>query len=439
MENREFENENVQNVQNVQTEKTYQDPYQGQYQYHAAGAPGGMNAEMPRPRKSSEFGKLIKKSVAAGLVFGLVTSGVFFGVMKATGYDVESVGNAVMYQSEKVGSNAKQLSTASTISDIVDASMPSVVAITNTTQQEVPDFFFGTQTKEVPSAGSGIIIAEDEKYLYIATNNHVVDSSVDNKVTFSDNETVEATVKGTNASKDLAVVAVKLNDLKDSTKKTIKVATMGDSSKCKVGDPVIAIGNALGFGQSVTQGCVSALNRSVTVENITNTLMQTDAAINGGNSGGALLNAKGEVIGINSAKYSGEGVEGMGYAIPINDAKAIIESLISMEAVAEGEQGYLGIYPQDITEDIASVYNMPEGIYIRELVPGGAAAQAGLQSGDIITKIDNFEIHTTTDLQAQLKYYKAGSEVTITAQVKDGGKYTEKKFKVVLQRNSGNN
>ncbi|SFQ29948.1 serine protease Do [Lachnospiraceae bacterium XBB1006] len=435
--NNEFENGVT---QDMQYERPSQDLYQGQYQYHAAGMPNGMEQQAQTPRKKGNgFGKLLMKTVAVAVVFGLVSSAVFVGVMKATGYNVENVGSAVMYQSEKVASNATNLSTATNVSDIVSASMPSVVAITNTAQQEVQSFFFGTQTQEVACAGSGIIIAEDEKNIYIVTNNHVVESTVDNKVTFSDNETVPATVKGTNAGRDLAVVAVKLSDLKASTRKVIKVATMGDSDKCKVGDPVIAIGNALGYGQSVTQGCVSALNRSVTVENITNTLMQTDAAINQGNSGGALLNAKGEVIGINSAKYSGEGVEGMGYAIPINDAKAIVEALISRETVAEGEQGYLGIYPQDITSDIASVYNMPEGIYIRELVPGGAAAKAGLQSGDIITAIDKFDIHTTTELQAQLKYYKAGSEVTVTAKVKDGGKYTEKKFKVVLQRNSGNN
>ena len=292
-----------------------------------------------------------------------------------------------------------------------------------------------SSTSEATASGSGIIISEDG---YIVTNNHVVEGSIELKVTFADKETVKATVKGNDPGTDLAVITVKLSDMKKSTMEAIKVAVIGDSDKCKVGESVIAIGNALGYGQSVTTGVVSAMDRSVTVENISNTLMQTDAAINPGNSGGALLNSKGEVIGINSAKYSDTEVEGIGYAIPISDAQPIIEAIITRETVEESEKGYLGIYGSDITEDFSSVYNMPVGVYISELVRGGAAEKAGLVEGDIITSIEGFEVKTMTELQSQLQYYKAGKEVEIKAQVKEGGKYVEKTFKVKLQKNNEN-
>lgn len=408
-------------------------------EYYAAGTPYMQQEPPKKKRKLQGFPKTMVKVVAGALVFGLVSSGVFIGVVKLAGGEVSNTGAVVMYKDGSVESNVKQLSSATDVPSIVDASMPSIVAITNTSEQEVPSFFFGNQSQQVQSAGSGIIIGENDTYLYIVTNNHVVEGTVELKVTFSDNETVSATVKGTDSGKDLAVVTVKKSDLKDSTKKAIKIATMGDSKELKVGEEVIAIGNALGYGQSVTTGVVSALNRNVNVENVSTNAIQTNAAINPGNSGGALLNSKGEVIGINSAKMVSEDTEGIGYAIPISDAQPIVEALISREKVADGEKGALGIYPQDISEDIASVYNLPVGVYIQDLVPGGAAAKAGLVQGDIITAIDSFEVKTTADLQSQLQYYKAGTEVEVTVQVKDGGKYKEKKVKVTLQKNSSMN
>ena len=413
----------------------YQNGYQGNY-YHSAGN-GYQNQQPPKQKKQlTGFPKTLAKVVAAGLVFGLVSSAVFVGVTKVSGVNLGS-SSVVSYKSSEVSSNANKLSGAKDVSGIVEAAMPSIVAITNTAQTEVQSFF-GSQTQQVQSAGSGIIIGKDQENIYLVTNNHVVEGSIELKVTFADKETVKATVKGNDPGSDLAVITVKLSDMKKSTMEAIKVAVIGDSDKCKVGESVIAIGNALGYGQSVTTGVVSAMDRSVTVENISNTLMQTDAAINPGNSGGALLNSKGEVIGINSAKYSDTEVEGIGYAIPISDAQPIIEAIITRETVEESEKGYLGIYGSDITEDFSSVYNMPVGVYISELVRGGAAEKAGLVEGDIITSIEGFEVKTMTELQSQLQYYKAGKEVEIKAQVKEGGKYVEKTFKVKLQKNNEN-
>lgn len=416
----------------------YQNSY-NQYNesYHTAGqgATTYTQAKAPR-RKLTGFPKTLAKTVAVALVFGLVSSATFAGVVKYMGVDMSGISSVVSYKAPKIENTAEGMSTGSGISGIVDSVMPSIVAITNTAEAEVQSFF-GQQTQQYESAGSGIIIAQDDKYIYMVTNNHVVDGTIDLKVTFSDNETVAASVKGTDSATDLAVVMVKLSDMKESTRKTIKVAVMGDSKQCKVGDSVIAIGNALGYGQSVTTGVVSALERSVTVENTSNVLMQTDAAINPGNSGGALLNDKGEVIGINSAKYSDTEVEGMGYAIPISNAQPIVEAIISRNAVAEEERGYLGIYGSDLTKDIASVYNMPIGIYVSELVEGGAAQKAGLKHGDVITAIGEFEVSTLAELQSQLQYYRAGDKVEIKAQVLDNGTYVEKVFKVTLEKNRG--
>ncbi|MCR4956140.1 MAG: trypsin-like peptidase domain-containing protein [Lachnospiraceae bacterium] len=393
--------------------------------------------EMPKKKRFQlkGFQKTMAKVVAIALVFGLVSSGVFVGVLKVSGIEVGDGSSVITYKSDKISSTAADLEGAKDVSDIVDAAMPSIVAITNTAESEVPSFF-GSQTQQVESAGSGIIIGEDKTYIYVVTNNHVVEDSVALKVTFSDSESVDATIKGTNAGSDLAVVCVKKSDMKASTQKTIKVAVMGDSDSLKVGQSVIAIGNALGYGQTVTTGCVSAKDRSVTIDEMTSTLLQTDAAINPGNSGGALLNESGEVIGINSAKYSDTQVEGIGYAIPINDAQPIIEAIISRETVQEGEQGYLGVYGQDVTDDISSVYNMPKGVFVKQLVSSGAAQKAGIQAGDIIVGIDDYKITTMAELQSTLQYYKAGSTVTVKAKVKDGGEYVEKEFKVTLQKNT---
>lgn len=421
---------------NTNQQSANANPYQESY--HAAGTSGMSTTAKPARKRLKGFPKTLAKTVAVALVFGLVSSTVFAGVVKYLGVDISGASSVVSYKAEKIGNTAEGIATANGISEIVESVMPSIVAITNTAETEVQSFF-GHQTQQYESAGSGIIIAQDNQYIYMVTNNHVVEGTIDLKVSFCDNETVSAQVKGTDSGSDLAVVMVKLSDLKSSTRDIIKVAVIGDSKQCKVGDSVIAIGNALGYGQSVTTGVVSALDRSVTVENISNVLMQTDAAINPGNSGGALLNSKGEVIGINSAKYSDTDVEGIGYAIPIAIAQPIVEAIISRNAVAEAERGYIGIYGSDLTKDIASVYNMPVGIYVSQLVEGGAAEKAGIHHGDIITAIGQFEVSTLAELQSQLQYYRAGDEVEIKAQVLTDGAYVEKTFKVVLQKNTTNN
>ena len=324
------------------------------------------------------------------------------------------------------------------VSDIVDEVMPSIVAITNISETEYRSFWGGSQIYESTSAGSGIIVSSDEEYLYIATNNHVIDGAKTLTVTFANQATVSAEVKGTDPSIDLAVVKVELDSIESETMQTIKMATIGDSSGLRVGEASIAIGNALGYGQSVTMGVISALNREVTVSDsssgtgYTAELIQTDAAINPGNSGGALLNARGEVIGINSVKYSDTDVEGIGYAIPMNTAAPIIEELITKEKVAESDSSYLGIAGVDVTNDVANTYNMPTGVYVAQVLENTAAKKYGVLPGDIITRFDGKEITTMDSLTGTLEYYAAGSTVEITVMRANNGQYVEHVLEVVL-------
>lgn len=386
------------------------------------------------------------RCAALGLVFGLVAGGVFVGTgyvgTKALGISNDTSGkvSTKTVDSTKVTETSASASTAAAtdVSGIVDEVMPSIVAITNVSETQYRNFFGQVENYEDESAGSGIIISQDQEYLYIVTNNHVVSGATSLTVGFYDDEAVSAEVKGTDSSSDLAVVAVKLSDIPDETMDAIKVATIGDSASTKVGQSVVAIGNALGYGQSVTTGVISALDREVTLEDetagttITNSLIQTDAAINPGNSGGALLNLNGEVIGINSAKYSDTAVEGMGYAIPISQAQPIIDSLINNEAVDESDGGYLGIAGADIPEDVANTYDMPRGVYVTQVVEGSAAEKAGITKGDIITEFDGREITSMQNMQDVLKYYEAGSKIKLKVQVADGGSYQEKEIEVKL-------
>ena len=317
--------------------------------------------------------------------------------------------------------------------------MPSIVSITNMSIEEVQNFFGGVQEQQSESAGSGIIIGQNDSELLIVTNNHVVEGNDTLTVTFIDEESVEANVKGTDANKDLAVVAVKLDDIPDSTMDKIAVATMGDSTEIQVGEPAIAIGNALGYGQSVTTGIISATER--TMDGYDGTLLQTDAAINPGNSGGALLNANGEVIGINTAKVAADSVEGMGYAIPISDASETITSLMNQETktrVSEDEQGYIGIRSEaDVTSDLAEMYNMPTGVYVSEVIDGGAAQKAGIERGSIITAINGTSVNGMTALQEQLQYYRAGETVTLTvATAGNNGEYQNADVEVTLGKSA---
>lgn len=379
--------------------------------------------------------------ISMGLVFGLVACAAFQAgnivIDKVTGSDDREVRQTTTAS----GTQLKQTSSVVTsdVSDIAEAAMPSIVSITNMSIQEVQSFFGQTQQQESESLGSGIIIQQSDSELLIATNNHVVEGADTLTVTFVDNENVEANIKGTDPSKDLAIVAVPLDSIKDSTMESIAIATLGDSTKVKVGEPAIAIGNALGYGQSVTTGIISATNRQIDMEGFDSELIQTDAAINPGNSGGALLNANGEVIGINTAKISSSVAEGMGYAIPISDASEVLTNLMNRETrtkVSEDEKGYLGITGQNVSSDIGEAYNMPTGVYIAGVTEGTGAEKAGLSKGSIITGLDGITIDSMETLQDQLSYYKAGETVELTVQVPaNGGEYEEQTVSVTLGPN----
>lgn len=322
------------------------------------------------------------------------------------------------------------------LTKVVDTVMPSIVSVYNDFTEEVQTFYGQTFTRQGESTGSGIIIGKTDTELLIVTNNHVVDGADNLRVLFIDQETCDAEIKGTNPSNDLAVIAVALSDIKSTTLDQIKVATLGNSDNLKIGEDVIAIGNALGYGQSVTTGIVSANNREISDETITGTFIQTDAAINPGNSGGALVNINGHVIGINSSKIGGNAVEGMGFAIPISRAIPIIEELMSRETlskVEEGEQGTIGISGVTVTSDVAKAYNMPQGVYVAQILENGGAAKSDLHEGDIITAIDGQTVSSMEELQKQLEYHRAGTEVTLTVQRQDGkGSYAETAVKVTL-------
>lgn len=409
-----------------------------------------------KKKKKGGFGKTIAKCLVLALVFGSVSSAAFMGtnylgrqyfgdsvtLKDTSSTEVElaktSVGTAGVSSSGTSGNMD--------VSDIVANCMPSVVSITNVGTTEFRTFF-GTYEQESQSSGSGIIIGQNDTELLIVTNNHVIANANEISVYFnSDGEdadsenVISAKVKGTDANKDLAVIAVQLSDIPEETMNIIKIATIGDSSALRVGEQVVAIGNAYGYGLSVTSGIVSALNREVSVESdgrtITNKLIQTDAAINPGNSGGALLNSKGELIGINSVKFISEDVEGMGYAIPITDVESIIGDLMNKETrdkVEESSQGYLGISnPVDVTEEVSESYNMPVGVYVREVMEGLGAEKAGIQAGDIITKLDGTTISSYVELKEALSYYSAGETIPITVQRMEGSEYVEKTLDITL-------
>ncbi|MBQ8804683.1 MAG: trypsin-like peptidase domain-containing protein [Tyzzerella sp.] len=325
--------------------------------------------------------------------------------------------------------------TISNTADVVDNVMPSVVSITNMSVQEVQNFFYGTTQYESESRGSGIIIGQNDSELLIVTNYHVVEGSKTLTVTFIDDANIEAQIKGTDSDRDLAIVAVPLANIDKTTIDSIKVATLGDSDKLRVGETTIAIGNALGYGQSVTSGIVSALGR--TLDDYAGELIQTDAAINEGNSGGALLNANGEVIGINSAKLYGETVESMGYAIPISDVIDILNELMNRETktkVAESERGGLGIIGQTVSDAYMQALNMSAGVLVSEVIEGSGADAAGLPVNSIITGINGTSIDTMEELQEQLEYYKAGETVELTIEVPIRGGYTEETVEVTLSK-----
>lgn len=419
--------------------------------YQSNGANGTAYGSNPKPekkkkeRKPGGFGKQLAKCAALALVFGLVAGGVMTGVNYASGKVLGTTNAGNVQASLTTGDDSTVQPTAisssyvaTDVSDIVDEVMPSIVAITNVSQTEYQSFWGQSKTYESTSCGSGIIVSQDKEYLYVATNNHVVEGANSLTVTFANDDTVSAEIKGTDPSTDLAVVKVALSSIKDDTMSAIKVATLGSSDTLKVGESCIAIGNALGYGQSVTTGVISALNREVSVSdsssstNYTAELIQTDAAINPGNSGGALLNTAGEVIGINSVKYSDTSVEGIGYAIPMDTAKPIIEELITKEKVDESNSAYLGIVGVDVTSDVAKTYNMPTGVYVAQVMEGAAAEQAGIQKGDIITKFDGKDVTSMEELSSNMQYYAAGTTVDVVIERSSNGQYEEQTISVTL-------
>lgn len=403
----------------------------------------------PKKKKKGGFGKTLAKCLVLALVFGSVSSAAFMG----TNYiGRQMFGDAVTTEGDGNNNAATPTTTVAgsssdvyDVSDIVTNCMPSVVSITNVGTTEFRTFF-GTYEQESQSSGSGIIIGRNDTEILIVTNNHVVSKANEISVYFnSDGEdadednVISARVKGTDPGKDLAVIAVKVSDIPQETLDIIKIATIGDSGMLAVGEPVVAIGNAYGYGLSVTSGIVSALNREVSVESdgmmINNRLIQTDAAINPGNSGGALLNSKGELIGINSVKFISEDVEGMGYAIPISDVETIIGDLmnkVTRDLVEESDRGYLGITGVDVTTDASKNYGMPEGVYINTITEGGAAEKAGLQKGDIITKLDGSRITGYSQLRETLSYYSSGETISITIQRMENSEYAEKVLEITL-------
>ena len=443
--------------QNQQTQ--YQDSQAGQQaQTSQSGFQGGFQNHQPseehhEKRRKNGLTRKVAGITAAALLFGTVSGGTMVGINKIADsfgpatYPLVSSQTAVEDSTTEAQTSASASASGNSavagnaaaldVSAIVKSAMPSVVAINNTMLYQSNNWWGMSQTYEVPSSGSGIIIGQNDEELLIATNNHVVEDSENLSVVFIDDTSVNASIKGTDADSDLAVIAVALKDIPEDTLSQISVAKLGDSDALEVGQGVVAIGNALGYGQSVTVGYVSALNREVKVDNtVTRNLLQTDAAINPGNSGGALLNMKGEVIGINAAKYSSTDVEGIGYAIPISKAQEILSTLMTQrtknQTVAEGEEGYLGIQGLTVDDSMVKQQDMPAGVFVYGIIDGGAAANSDLRKRDIIVKFDGQSVKSMAALQDLLKYYKAGETVELGVKSLENGEYVDRTVTITL-------
>lgn len=396
------------------------------------------------------------KRISLMLVFGFVMCFAFAGTahfFQGVSREGNSLGNGkdtpmgadfniveTTEMAEQALGTEQEMGAVTDVSGIVEQAEPSIVSITTIARTKTPGFFFREEREyENEGCGSGIILSQDEESLYIATNNHVVEGAQSLTVLFSDGNSVSARIKGTDVSSDLAVVSVPLEEIEEETRRQIRTATFGDSKGVKIGQTAIVIGNALGYGQSVTTGVVSALDREVTVANetdgstITNELLQTSAAINPGNSGGALLNGNGEVIGITSVKYAETSVEGMGYAIPVDTALPIIRQLITREVVTGADIAYLGISGVDVTQSISETYQqMPQGIYVAHIVEGSGADEAGMLQGDIITRFDGRNVKSMDEVQELMKYLPAGTVVEVTVQRAKNGEYVKQELDVAL-------
>ena len=414
-------------------------------------------ARKPKNKKpSSGVWKKLLIGAGVGIFFGMSAGVAFYFVNLATGVadlaksdisivqEAEPIEEVQIPEQTPVSESGIDMTSTQTITtvvtdvtEVVENVMPAVVSITNI-YTETTSFWGQNFSSEAQSSGSGIIVNENEEELLIVTNYHVVADADTLKVQFINESVADAQVKGADSNMDLAVIAVRLDTLDADTKNAISLAKLGDSDSLKVGEPAIAIGNALGYGQSVTTGVISALDRQIEISedgSTTGNLIQTDAAINPGNSGGALLNVKGEVIGINSNKIGGSAIEGMGYAIPISSAEPIIENLMLRETkdkVAEENKGYLGISGINVTSDVANMYGMPQGVYVTQVYEGTAAADAGMLNGDIITGFEGSGVGSMEDLQGYLEYYEKGESVEVTVMRTSGGEYKETVLTVVL-------
>ena len=408
-------------------------------------------------KKAAKLAKKIGAIALSAVLFGGVAGGTFQAVNHFAGSTTAAATTTTAQQTTSNSSLLKAAATSSSststgtmdVSTIAKNAMPSIVSITNQSVQEVQNYFsmFGygaqtPQTEETTSCGSGIIIGKNDTELLIVTNNHVVEDADTLSVSFVNNQVCKANIKGTDADNDLAVIAVPLSEIPDDTMSSIAVATMGDSDSVEVGEQVVAIGNALGYGHRVIDSDSSSDGSSdgttadtSSTDTTGKTYLQTDAAINPGNSGGALLNMNGEVIGINSAKLASTEVEGMGYAIPVSRVSDIIENLMNEQTrtkVAAEDQGTIGIKCLDVSSQIQQAYNMPAGIYISEVTSGGAAENAGLKSGYVLTSFDGHSITSTSELKSLLQYYSAGETVEVEVQVPDNGSYETKTFSLTL-------
>lgn len=480
------------NSSNFQNNTSFQEkPKYAHYEVHQpqAGNYAGGSIPPKKPHKpktahgggNGGFGKKAATAVALAVIFGLVAGAVFQGVnIAADKYRDNNSSSTQIGKTETVtgteestdGSSTESsvksiVAESGTVAGVAQATMSSIVAITSVSVQEIPSFFgYGTRQYQSAGSGSGIIVGENDSELLIATNNHVVSGATTLTVCFAGgdvvgaeeetqamasgdsitdssdssvdvNNAVSAKIKGTDEENDLAVIAVEKSDIPEETMNEIKIAQMGSSDDLVVGEQVVAIGNALGYGQSVTSGWVSALNRTISTEDgDTSGLIQTDAAINPGNSGGALLNMKGEVIGINAAKYADSQVEGMGYAIPISKAEPILEELMNRETRDKIEDtskvGYMGIKAADLTTEAIQMYNMPAGAFLTEVTPGGAADKAGIKKGDIVVKLDGQKVSGKNDLVDKLQYYESGETVEVVIARANNGEYKEETVEVTL-------
>ena len=480
------------NSSNFQNNTSFQEkPKYAHYEVHQpqAGNYAGGSIPPKKPHKpktahgggNGGFGKKAATAVALAVIFGLVAGAVFQGVnIAADKYRDNNSSSTQIGKTETVTGTEKSTDGSSTessvksivaesgtVAGVAQATMSSIVAITSVSVQEIPSFFgYGTRQYQSAGSGSGIIVGENDSELLIATNNHVVSGATTLTVCFAGgdvvgaeeetqamasgdsitdssdssvdvNNAVSAKIKGTDEENDLAVIAVEKSDIPEETMNEIKIAQMGSSDDLVVGEQVVAIGNALGYGQSVTSGWVSALNRTISTEDgDTSGLIQTDAAINPGNSGGALLNMKGEVIGINAAKYADSQVEGMGYAIPISKAEPILEELMNRETRDKIEDtskvGYMGIKAADLTTEAIQMYNMPAGAFLTEVTPGGAADKAGIKKGDIVVKLDGQKVSDKNDLVDKLQYYESGETVEVVIARANNGEYKEETVEVTL-------